>query len=105
MTTGHHHHAGEGPVVIDIGGDVGALILLAEPTMVGAEIEISPVDQPNQRQHVAVHPRQAGGRVIHAAVYPALVAGGYELWDQKGRPVLTVQIDGGRITQAVWPAA
>jgi hypothetical protein len=105
MTTGHHHHAGDGPVVVDVGGNVGALVLLAEPRMVGAEIEISPVGRPSQRQHVAVHPRQTGGRVIHAAVYPALVAGGYDLWDPEGSPALTVQISGGRITQAVWPGA
>ena len=101
----HHHHAGAGPVVLDVGGDVGALVLLATPEMDQVEIEISAVGRPRTGQHVAVHPRQLGGRIVHAAVYPDLARGSYELWDSDGRTALTVQIDGGRITEAVWPTA
>jgi len=105
MTAGHHHHAGEGPVVLDVGGDVGALVLLAGPELDQAEIEISAVGQARTGQHVAVHPRRVGNRVVHAAVYPALVGGSYELWDAAGQAALTVRIEGGRITQAHWPTA
>ena len=105
MTAGHRHHAGEGPVVLDVGGDVGALVLLAGPELDQAEIEISAVGQARTGQHVAVHPRRVGNRVVHAAVYPALVGGSYELWDAAGQAALTVRIEGGRITQAHWPTA
>ena len=102
---GPHHHAGEGPVVLDVGGDVGALVLIAGAELDQAEIEISAVGQPRTGQHVAVHPRQVGGRVVHAAVYPDLTRGVYELWDSAGRAALTVRIEGGQVTQAAWPAA
>lgn len=36
-------HAGQGPVVLDIGGDIGALILAMPATLVGVEIEARPV--------------------------------------------------------------
>jgi len=105
MTAGHHHHAGEGPVVLDVGGDVGALVLLAGPELDQAEIEISAVGRARTGQHVAVHPRRLGDRVVHAAVYPALVGGTYELWDPIGRSALTVRIEGGQVTEANWPTA
>jgi len=105
MTAGHRHHAGEGPVVLDVGGDVGALVLLAGPELDQAEIEISAVGQARTGKHVAVHPRRLGDRVVHAAVYPALVGGSYELWDPSGRSALTVRIEGGQVTEANWPTA
>ena len=37
-------HAGQGPVVLDIGGDVGALVVAMPETMAGVEIEIRSVD-------------------------------------------------------------
>ncbi len=36
-------HAGQGSVLLDIGGDVGALVVAMPPSMVGTEIEIGPV--------------------------------------------------------------
>ena len=36
-------HAGQGPVVLDIGGDVGALVVAMPETMAGVEIEIRSV--------------------------------------------------------------
>jgi len=105
MTVGHHHHAGEGPVVLDVGGDVGALVLLAGPELDQTEIEISAVGRARTGQHVAVHPRRLGDQVVHAAVYPALAGGSYELWDATGRPALTVRIEGGQVTEANWPTA
>jgi hypothetical protein len=35
-------HAGQGMVVLDIGGDIGALVLLAPARLAGSEIEICP---------------------------------------------------------------
>ena len=36
-------HAGQGSVLLDIGGDVGALVVTMPPAMVGVEIEIAPL--------------------------------------------------------------
>lgn len=95
------HVAGVGATVLDIGGDVGALVLHTEAAMVGAEIEISPAGHPTRRLHVAVHRRPAGN--ASAAVFPQLVAGSYDLWDANDAVALRVQIVGGEITEAVWP--
>jgi hypothetical protein len=99
----HPHDAGQGAVVVDIGGDVGALVLYTEAEMAGAEIEISPVDDDARRRHVAVHARHVPGhRTLHAAVYPALVQGSYRLWRPDGHPAGVVQITGGKITERRW---
>jgi len=104
VTSGSFRHTADGgPVVLDVGGDVGALVLHAGAHSVGHEIEISPIEEPTHRQHVAVHPRDLGGEVVYAAVYPELVWGTYQLWSPAGDPVLEVSIPGGRVVEATWP--
>ena len=98
----HRHTADGGPVVLDVGDDVGALVLHTTSDRVGAEIEISPIGEPDRRHHVAVHPRYLGGSQIYAAVYPDLVHGQYQLWSLTGEPVQTICIQGGHITEAHW---
>jgi hypothetical protein len=36
--------AGQGPVLLDIGGDIGALVVTMPPELVGVEVEIRPID-------------------------------------------------------------
>ena len=100
---GHRHTADGGPVVLDIGDDVGALVLRTSAELAGLEIEISPVEEPDVRQHVAVHARDLGAGVVHAAVFPGLRWGSYQLWSPDGAPAMTVSISGGRVTEASWP--
>jgi hypothetical protein len=99
----HNHVAGQGPTVLDIGDDVGALVLYTSVELVGAEIEISPDGEPDRRRHVAVHPRQYPGGTAYAAVYYGLEAGSYQLWASDGSVALTVAIEGNSITEAMWP--
>jgi hypothetical protein len=99
----HRHTAGQGSTVLDIGDDVGALVLYTSVELVGAEIEISPDADPDRRRHVAVHPRQYPGGTAYAAVYYGLEAGSYRLWAADGSVALTVSISGNSITEAVWP--
>jgi hypothetical protein len=99
----HNHVAGQGPTVLDIGDNVGALVLYTSAALVGAEIEISPHDAPNQRRHVAVHTREYPGGTAHAAVYYSLQAGSYDLWAADSSVALTVSIEGNTITESVWP--
>jgi hypothetical protein len=42
-TESHNAFAGQGPVVLDIGGDVGALIVAMPASLDGVEVEIRPV--------------------------------------------------------------
>lgn len=133
MTT-ENPHAGHGTVVLDIGGDIGALVVTAPAAMAGAEIEVCPAGArrrvpdegrgwwpgewrshshaPSAHQHshapawphVAVLARAVPNGIKHAAVYPGLRAGCYDLWIRPdGRTTLTVAITGGQVTTAAWP--
>src|SRR5579859_5047233 len=72
------HHTEQ--VVLDIGGDVGALVLYTPPEFHGREIEVSPIGDDTRRVHTAALERSAGGRTMFAAVYPELRAGTYHIW-------------------------
>lgn len=102
MTAEHRHSAGQGPVLLDVGDDIGALVLHTSAEMAGEEIEISPVGADDSRTHVAVHRRELAGLVHHAAVYPSLKAGRYRLWRPDGTPTDPIVIAGGRVTEVEW---
>jgi hypothetical protein len=71
--------------------------------MLGAEIEISPVEatgsgeQP-RRTHSMVRERRTVPHPSFDAVYPDLQAGRYTIWHDTHTPAATVTITGGRIT-------
>ena len=117
----------EGTVVLDIGGDVGALILQTAEALLGAEIEISPLsegaldvfqrDHPHDhshdggqahvhhhpgRTHVQVLARRAPAGVRYAAIYPGLADGDYQLWNVDGTAAEVVHITGGEVTTIDW---
>ena len=84
MTAMSHEHAagatGAGTVVLELGGDVGVLILATPASLLGHEIEISPADGSgnsaagtSHRTHSMVRERvtKGGGR-SYAAVYPGI---------------------------------
>jgi hypothetical protein len=88
--------------VLNIGGDIGALILYTGPEFLEAEIEISPVDDDRGRVHTAVHERRVGDRTVYAGIYPELRAGDYRVWaDDPGLPD-RVTIVGGEVTKLDW---
>lgn len=102
MTENNPGPSGPGTVVLDIGDDVGALIITAPAALAGEEIHISPVRDPGGRIHAVVRERRLGPAASHAAVYPALAAGEYTVWRDAGRPAGTVRIDGGAATSYRW---
>ena len=93
---------GQGPAVLDIGGDIGALVLYTPAELLGAEIHIAALDNPAQHTHSQVHQRIVNGRTLYAAVYPALPQGRYQLAtpDAQGPPQVT--INGGQVTEHHW---
>ncbi|HEX6755284.1 MAG TPA: hypothetical protein VF109_04995 [Mycobacteriales bacterium] len=104
--------AGQGPVLLDIGGDVGALVAVLPDWPVGAEIEARPVGfdpdrhgdvGPVHHPHAGVVPRPtADGRVLPSLVLE-LPAGSYQLHrlpDGPPGPIATVV--GGRVTEVTW---
>ena len=54
MRSMENPHAGQGPVLLDVGGDVGALLVTMPASLEGVEIEIRP--QPSEPEpHLPLH--------------------------------------------------
>lgn len=115
-------HTGQGPVLLDIGDDHGALIVHAPQVMVGAEIEVHALDATTASDltrehshdgalhrhhvpHVAVHlrPVPSGGE-IPSAVFVSLAPGRYGC-SLVGDPTrrVTATVKAGEVTFAEWP--
>ena len=86
----------DGSVVLDIGGDVGALVLRVPPVLDRQEIDLVPDDPTLPHTHSAVRERDLAAGVDYAAVYPSLKAGSYTIEGSRQR----VSIEGGRVTFA-----
>jgi hypothetical protein len=106
----HNAWAGHGAAVLDIGGDVGALVVAMPAATLGREVEIRPLDGASERghghlAHVAVVSRPVVGGRVPSLVFGELEAGRYELFE-KGCPeavALRTSVVGGEVTSAVWP--
>ena len=102
--------AGENPrppgssqaVMVDVGGDRGALVLRAAPEREGLEVEIHPAGCPAERTHVWVLPREIAGGVAFAAVFPSLPEGEYEVLSPSGTPAGSVTVVAGQVSFAAW---
>jgi hypothetical protein len=87
--------------VLEIGDDVGALVLYTDEEFVDREIEIGRLGE-DRRVHTAIHRRQMGDRFICAGVYPDLLEGLYRVWiDRAGLPD-RVAVTGGHVTELDW---
>jgi hypothetical protein len=115
-------HAGQGSVLLDIGGDVGAVVLHLPAAYEGAEVAYrregeAPATHHHHHSdehshdsahahphlpHVAVLGRPAGGRLAYTAVFPELVAGRYVL-TLPDESELPVDVAGGAVTELRWP--
>lgn len=91
-------------LLVDIGGDTGALIVYASEELIGAEIEIVRAGTPpGHPVHNVVRARQVGDDVICAAVFPVLPAGSYVPWgDQVPVDERSFTVCGGRVTELDW---
>ncbi|GAA5019429.1 hypothetical protein GCM10023258_07050 [Terrabacter aeriphilus] len=133
MGTAENPDAGQGPVLLDIGGDVGALVVTMPGSTDGLEVEIRPAgstarasghhhddhddddhdhdhDHGHDHQHGHRHPhvavvgRPSAGGVVHTLVYPSVPEGAHELVPlPDGVVELTVEVRGGAVTHATWP--
>ena len=111
---GHHHDTTvEGyasrphpeQVVLDIGGDLGALIIYTEPELHGVEIEISAAGRDGERSHKEVLERQIAGRPLYAAVFDKVPSGRYTLWVDDAAHERGVAISGGAVCELDWSSA
>jgi hypothetical protein len=97
----HPHRVRGHQVVLDIGGDRGALLIFTASRRAGEEIVVCSRGEPGRHIHSQVHPRFVGSTTVYAAVYPELVAGDYVFCCETGdRGSLT--ITGGVVTELDW---
>jgi hypothetical protein len=103
----HHHHtlapSGQGTVVLNIGGDIGAMVIHTPGSLHGHEIEVSPVDDPGTRTHAAVRARYVRGGVLWSVVIDSLPAGRYAIWRDPITVLTEVDVAGGMVTEYEWP--
>jgi hypothetical protein len=112
IATAHHlnaHHsesfsARKHPefVVLDIGEEVGALIVHTEDAMHGVEVEISPASNDRDRSHKEVLERTIDGQPAYTAVFDGLRAGTYTLWTRSEARERGLEVQGGTITEVFW---
>lgn len=88
--------------VLDIGGEIGALIIYTPLELCGWEIEVSPVGNDIQRIHTAVWERKIGSQVTGAALFLALQTGIYTIWSNSDWSAGTTTITGGQVTEVDW---
>ena len=85
---------------LDIGGEVGALVLYADESCLGAEIDVTPAGQPRSHHtHTMIRRRRAVDREFVAGVYPELRAGAYTVWGLDGAVLTELLVAGGRVTE------
>jgi hypothetical protein len=90
--------SGDGTVVLDIGGDIGALVVRAPAELDGVELDLFPAGCGVACMHSAVRRRDVLGGSLFAAVYPCVPAGEYTLAGLQG----PVRIDGGAVTELAY---
>ncbi|HZU01875.1 MAG TPA: hypothetical protein VFA10_19545 [Ktedonobacteraceae bacterium] len=82
----HTEHA-----VLDIGEDIGALVIYTGKEFCGKEIQVSLKGSNSARMiHTAVWERRFNGRAIFAGLYPSLPVGDYIIWTHPSREVTIV---------------
>jgi fructose 1,6-bisphosphatase len=87
----HSEHA-----VLDIGENIGALVIYTSEALRGKEIEVSLKGNDAKRVHTAVWERRVNGRTVFAGIYPSLPAGDYIIWTT---PSSEVRIIGGQVAE------
>jgi hypothetical protein len=103
----HHHHtlapSGQGTVVLNIGADIGAMVIHTPGSLHGHEIEVSPADDPGTRTHAAVRARYVRGGVLWSVVIDSLPSGRYAIWRDPITVLAEVEVAGGAVTEFEWP--
>jgi hypothetical protein len=89
-------------VVLDIGEDIGALIVHTGAGMVGVEVEISATGHDESRTHKDVLEREINGHPAYTAVFDKLPEGTYTLWVADVARARGVEVKGAGIAELNW---
>jgi hypothetical protein len=93
------------PVVLDIGGDIGALVVYSDAEYIDTPVEVSPTGSDDQRFHQHVLERPMPGGTSYAAVFDKITEGHYTLWFQGEPRERDVEITGGTVAEVNWSGA
>ena len=95
----HVHDAPDGIPVLDIGGEIGAVLVYLDGPTPSGELEARPLGEPGARFHTGVHPRELFSATMHVALFPEVKHGRYEILDDSLAPIAVVDVDGGAVTE------
>jgi hypothetical protein len=87
-------------LVLDIGEDIGALVVYTDRSLAGTELDLVPAGSPRSHDvHNVVRPRTTGtGETVFAAVFPQVREGHYTLWGASATsPLADVAVVGGSV--------
>jgi hypothetical protein len=106
---GHDHTAAHHPhteaVVLELGEELGALVVYTDRALLHREIEISPEGDDAARSHKDVLERVVAGRSLYAAVFDSVVSGTYTLWHENVPMTRGATVVGGAIAELDWTTA
>jgi hypothetical protein len=85
-------------IVVEVGGDRGALVLYLDDAFRNHEVEISPVGSAH-RVHTGVLDRATAAGTALAAVFGSLAAGPYLVWRDNQTAAATVVVIAGQVTE------
>jgi hypothetical protein len=94
--------SGEGTVIMDVGGDTGALVVYTPASLAGREIEIIRRGETTPFVHTEVRERRLPAGSMYAGVFPGVPAGNYTLVPTASLPALEVSVGGGQICEITW---
>jgi hypothetical protein len=89
-------------VVLDLGQDIGALIVHTEADMHGVEVEISASGEDERRSHKEVLEREISGRAAFTALFDKVREGSYTLWVDGVARARGVVVAGGAVAELDW---
>jgi hypothetical protein len=93
------------PVVLDIGGSNGALIVYADAQFIDTPVEVSPAGSDEERFHQHILERPMPDGTSCAAVFDKITEGAYTLWFHGEPRVRDLTITGAAVTEVDWTAA
>lgn len=92
----------DGSVVMDIGGDTGAIVVYTSEALDGVEIEITRRGEERAFVHTEVRERRLSEGSIYAGVFPGVPAGEYALVPIEALPPTEISVAGGHVSEITW---